>query len=77
LIGRLCDSQLSARIIENRTLTGEQNESVNRVQLFRPEVDLDVIPQMYRKIGPFFLGCAKPILKAFWFRTTMLDRTSF
>jgi hypothetical protein len=53
-------------MIENRGLTGKQYESVNGVKLFRVEMDLHMIQQMYGKIGPFFPWC-----------TTKLETASF
>jgi hypothetical protein len=52
---KLCESWLSAHIIEDRSLTGKQYESVNNVHLVRVEVDLDSIPQLDRNCGPFIL----------------------
>ena len=60
LEARLCESLLSAHIIEDRSLTCKQYESVNGLQLFRIEVDSDPIPQLYRKLGPFFLCTTIP-----------------
>lgn len=55
-VNKLCKLRLPADIIEDRALTGKQDESVNDFQLFRVEVDLNSIFQLYGKPGPFFFG---------------------
>jgi hypothetical protein len=54
-VDKLCESRLSAHMIEDRALTGKQYESLNGVQLFRVEAGQDSISQLYRKFGLFFL----------------------
>jgi hypothetical protein len=56
-VNKLYKLRLPADIIEDRALTGKQDESVNGFQLFRVEVDLNSIFQLHGKPGPFFF-CA-------------------